>query len=143
MTARDCPCGSGGAYAGCCRPFHKGEREAAGAEALMRSRYAAFATKEVAYLWKTLAPEHEDRAKDEADVLRELRTTASAFRYMGLKVLGAREDGDHGEVTFVARIFEKGQDRSFVERSEFRRVDGAWRYAGALEGPRPLDDDER
>ena len=48
-----------------------------------------------------------------------------------------------GEVTFLARVYEKGQDRSFVERSDFRRVDGAWRYVGALDEPRPPTDAER
>lgn len=109
----------------------------------MRSRYAAFAMKEVAYLWKTLAPEHEDRAEDEADELGALRRMASTFKFPGLRVLSAREDGDRAEVTFLARVFEKGRDRSFVERSEFRRVEGAWRYVGAIEEPRPPTDEER
>ena len=35
--------------------------EAPDAERLMRSRYSAFALREVAYLWKTLHPDHPDR----------------------------------------------------------------------------------
>jgi SEC-C motif-containing protein len=108
----------------------------------MRSRYAAFAKKECAYLWTTLAPEHEDRARDEAEVMREIRANVSLLKFMGLRVLSAREWGDRAEVTFLARVFEKGNDHSFVERSEFRRVDGAWRYVGALEGPRAPTNEE-
>ena len=37
-----CPCGSGTAYGACCGPLHDGA-PAATAEALMRSRYTAFA----------------------------------------------------------------------------------------------------
>ncbi|MCU1437526.1 MAG: motif domain protein, partial [Naasia sp.] len=40
--APDCPCGSGQPYAECCEPLHLGAA-AATAEALMRSRYSAFA----------------------------------------------------------------------------------------------------
>ena len=40
---RDCPCHSGLRYAACCGPLHEGAREADTPEALMRSRYAAFA----------------------------------------------------------------------------------------------------
>ncbi len=139
----DCPCGSGAPYKTCCKPLHAGEREAATCEALMRSRYAAFATREVAYLVRTLAPEHEDRALPEAELARALSTNARALKFTGLAVLDAREDGDRGEVAFLARVYEKGQDRSFVERSEFRREGGAWRYVGALEEPRPPTDAER
>lgn len=139
----DCPCGSGAPYKACCKPLHAGQREAATPEELMRSRYAAFATREVEYLVRTLAPEHEDRAAPEADLLRALRATTGALKFTGLAVLHAAEDGDRGEVTFLARVYEKGQDRSFVERSDFRRVDGAWRYVGALDEPRPPTDAER
>ena len=38
-----CPCGSLLAYAVCCGPLLTGERHAETAEALMRSRYTAFA----------------------------------------------------------------------------------------------------
>ena len=92
---------------------------------------------------RTLAPEHEDRALPEAELARALSTNARALKFTGLAVLDAREDGDRGEVAFLARVYEKGQDRSFVERSEFRREGGAWRYVGALEEPRPPTDAER
>ena len=61
----DCPCSSGRRYAACCAPLHRGDREAPDAEALMRSRYAAFARREAGYLWRTLHPGHEDRARGE------------------------------------------------------------------------------
>jgi uncharacterized protein YchJ len=40
------------------------------------------------------------------------------------------------EVLFDARIFERGQDRSFAELSTFVREDGAWRYASGKALPR-------
>jgi uncharacterized protein YchJ len=39
-------------------------------------------------------------------------------------------------VLFRASVFEKGQDRSFTERSLFARDGAAWRYlSGVLVGP--------
>lgn len=98
----------------------------------MRSRYAAFATKDVRYLWRTLHAEHDDRARPEEQVIRELREACSANRYLGLRILDAREPGADGvaRVLFVAKVFRKGRDLSFVEASDFAR-DGesrAWRY---------------
>ena len=71
--SKPCPCTSGRAYAECCRPLHRGARDAETPEALMRSRFSAFAVGDVEYLWRTLHPEHEDRVLDKADVVRTLR----------------------------------------------------------------------
>ena len=125
-----CPCGSGEAYGACCGPLHAGQREAADATALMRSRYAAYARKEVAYVWRTLHPDHEDRARPEEQVLRELRDACAVNRYLGLRILGATGPDDAGiaTVTFAVRVFRKGVDLSFSERSEFKRDGEGWRY---------------
>jgi SEC-C motif-containing protein len=96
----------------------------------MRSRYAAFALGLGEYLVRTLTADHVDRAHDEAALVRELSRLRERQRFLGLRIDEARTDGDRGEVRFFARIFEKGQDCSFAERSSFRREEGAWRYAG-------------
>jgi SEC-C motif-containing protein len=95
----------------------------------MRSRYAAFALGLGAYLVKTLASDHPDRAHDDAALAQALSRAKERQRFLGLTILATREDGDTGEVTFHARIFERGKDLSFTERSTFRREGGAWRYA--------------
>jgi SEC-C motif-containing protein len=129
-AVRDCPCFSGARYADCCRPLHRGEREADTPEALMRSRYAAFALGLGEYLVKTLAADHPDRALDEAALVRALSGAHERQRFLGLRIDEAWAEGDRGEVLFFARIFERGKDCSFTERSAFRREGGAWRYAG-------------
>lgn len=144
--AEPCPCGRvsqaapgarGGAvavlaYDACCGPCHRGEREAADAEALMRSRYAAFVKGELAYLWRTLHPDHEDRAAPEAACLASLAETCARHRFAGLRVLEHRGPDADGlaEVRFVARVFERksGRDVSFVERSVFAHDGVGWRY---------------
>lgn len=125
-----CPCSSGLRYRECCARYHRGEAEAPDAETLMRSRYSAFALREVEYLWRTLHPEHPDRARPKEEVVRELRAVASAHKYPKLQVLDRQltDTADTSVVLFHARIFETGKDRSFVERSEFRHDGTGWRY---------------
>ena len=48
-----CGCGSGTAYDVCCSPYHKGEASALDAEALLRSRYTAYAYRLPSYLVST------------------------------------------------------------------------------------------
>ncbi|HEX8434907.1 YchJ family protein [Archangium sp.] len=126
-----CPCTSGLRYRQCCARYHKGEAEAPDAEALMRSRYSAFALGEVEYLWRTLHPEHPDRARPKDELLRELRAVARGHKYPRLHVLDRWQPPDTtgtALVLFHARVFETGKDRSFVERSEFRHDGTGWRY---------------
>jgi SEC-C motif-containing protein len=110
----------------------------------MRSRYSAFALREVEYLWRTLHPEHPDRARPKEEVLRELRAVCGAHKYPRLHVLDRQPPDETGKavVLFYARIFETGKDRSFVERSEFRHDGTGWRYLTgdgfpASQSPRP------
>ncbi len=90
----------------------------------MRSRFAAFANGDGDYLWRTLHPEHEDRAVPKDEWARSLRSATRTLRYMRLRVLDAK--GSH--VLFLASVFEKGHDRSFVERSTFAHDGTGWRY---------------
>jgi SEC-C motif domain protein len=96
----------------------------------MRSRYAAYAKKEIPYLLKTLHPSHEDRALPEAKLLGLLAEAAREQRYMGLAILDRRapDEGGIAEVLFHVRVFQRGKDFSFVERSEFAHDGTGWRY---------------
>ena len=99
----------------------------------MRSRFAAFALGLGDYLVDTLARAHEDRAHDAVSLARALGRARETQRFLGLRIAHHVMHEDRGEVLFVARVFERGQDRSFAELSEFIREDGRWRYlSGAL-----------
>jgi SEC-C motif-containing protein len=98
----------------------------------MRSRYAAFALGLGEYLWKTLAEAHPDRALARDTHVQSLSQSRRDQRFMGLSILHTSTEGDAGEVLFYARIFSRGQDRSFVELSSFRREGSTWRYADGL-----------
>ncbi len=45
-----CPCSSGLDFASCCEPYLTGAKLPPAPEALMRSRYSAFATGNITYL---------------------------------------------------------------------------------------------
>lgn len=134
--SRPCPCGTGLPYRACCAPCHLGDREAPDAVSLMRSRYAAFAVGDAAYLWRTLHTGHEDRGRDRDEILRELRNTVHHHRYRGLKILDSNESGSSAEVLFLAQVFEAGADRSFVELSDFLHDGTGWRYLCGTGHPR-------
>lgn len=64
-TTPNCYCGSNENFTNCCEPYIKGTKKVPTAEALMRSRYSAYAVNEVDYLWFTTAPserEHHTKA---------------------------------------------------------------------------------
>ncbi len=133
-----CPCGSGLAADACCARFHRGEAEAETPEALMRSRYAAFALGAYEYVWATLHPDHDDRAGDRDAYLAQLRRGASQRKYRELEVLDTRDpDGDGvALVLFAASITDRGKDASFVELSRFVHDGRGWRYLFGTTKPR-------
>ena len=128
-----CVCDSGAPYSTCCGPLHRGVALAASPLALMRSRYAAFALGCGAYLYETLATGHPDRVRSEVDFVRAL--AGRARRFMGLRIFGTWENGDHGEVLFAARIFERGKSVGIVELSRFELAGGRWLYADGVLAP--------
>jgi len=110
----------------------------------MRSRYAAFALGLGPYLVRTLATTHPDLAVPHEELERTLARAKERQRFTGLRILHSAYSENHGEVLFFARVFERGQDRSFAELSDFSREEGAWRYASGIVLPRaalPVDID--
>ena len=120
-----CPCGSGGSFETCCGPFIAGA-PAPTAEALMRSRYTAYARGDADYLQRTSAGAAL-LGFDRADVESSFRST----EWLALEIqkieAGQALDAT-GHVTFTARFRQNGEVHSLSERSEFRRIDGVWRY---------------
>lgn len=119
-----CPCG-GASYAGCCAPRHDGSRPAETAEALMRSRYAAFALCLPDYLQAT----HDVPATAQGRL--ELEAASKAVTWLGLTVHRAERGGpddDEGFVEFTARSSQGRQRFELHERSRFRRASGQWLY---------------
>ncbi len=122
-----CPCGSQKAFDRCCGPYLSGDADPPTAEALMRSRYVAYARGDIEYIARTTAP--ESRADFDA---RAARAWSAQATWLGLQVLGAeggRAEDDDGAVEFIATYRQNGDTIAHRERSRFRKTRaGEWRF---------------
>nr|WP_255574519.1 YchJ family metal-binding protein [Austwickia sp. TVS 96-490-7B] len=125
-TNRICPCGGwpapGTTYGECCGALHDGSRRALTAEALMRSRYSAFAVGDPAYLLRTW---HARTRPEDLHLDPE-------HQWVGLEILASEDGQAHhqvGTVTYRAHSRGRdGQERAMTERSRFMRRAGKWVY---------------
>lgn len=116
-----CPCGTGLTYGECCYRFHSGEWVAPTAEALMRSRFTAFAVGNSQYLLDTWDPETRPSELS-------LDVGIDFYRLDILETTGGGPFDSTGTVKFQA--FYKGLASGVQEEdSTFRKVNGAWVYS--------------
>jgi len=114
-------------YEQCCKPLHQGEK-AASAEALMRSRYSAFALGLEQYLLTSWHPDTRPQSlsfDDSADWKR-------------LEIIRAEDNGESGEVHFKAWFKEEDQWQLLEETSLFFNIDGHWYYHSGDYRPQTL-----
>ena len=118
-----CPCGSSKSMSECCQPLLDGGL-AAGPEALMRSRFTAFARKNMEYIRFTTDP--QTVLSFDMDGTRAWAESAEFFR---LEILRASEQGNKGIVEFKAH-FRTGDLSPEVhhEISKFRKQAGRWYF---------------
>lgn len=109
-------------YAACCEPLHNGA-PASSAEALMRSRYCAFALGLDDYIQRSWHPStRPPRSENHADEIHKTH-------WLGLHI--KRHDiidASHALVEFVARYKINGRAFVLHETSRFIRADGHWFY---------------
>lgn len=140
LAGRRCPCGSGEAYGSCCGRLHarlvtEGVLAAPTAEALMRSRYSAFAlasSGEFAaaerYLLATWAPETRP-----ASLALDAPGSGPDEDLDWLRLEVEEVDGggpfdDTGTVRFTAHFRTPAGRRTQHETSRFVRRQGVWYY---------------
>ncbi|WP_338564285.1 YchJ family protein [Erwinia sp. E_sp_B04_7] len=124
-----CPCCSGMEYSVCCQPYLKGLAIPASPEALMRSRYTAYATQDAEYLVATWHPTC-DAQRFHASLVESFKSTT----WLSLQIIAAEKTGDKSEgfVTFFAR-FSENQHESFIhERSRFLKEEQRWYYIDGI-----------
>ena len=128
-----CPCRTPAAalsYAACCGRYHAGPLHllAPTAEALMRSRYSAFALDLGGYLLATWHPSTRPAV---------IEPNPIGLKWLGLEVRRhVLQDADHATVEFIARSKLDGRARRLHETSRFvredvrenGREDGRWFY---------------
>lgn len=118
-----CKCQSGKKYAQCCAPYHDGE-PAPTAEALMRSRYCAYALGRSDYVLSTWHSNYRPGTLELGDE-----------EWRRLEILDV-VDGEPGDATGVVEfraIWREGGERyEMRERSNFVRESGRWFYTTGI-----------
>jgi len=117
-----CLCGSGINYVDCCGLYHDSATLPATAEALMRSRFTAYAQRNADYLRATW---DSGRCPDVIDFSRETAV------WQRLEVVDTKKGGQHddkGVVEFKAYYLQDGEACVLHEVSRFIKKDGRWFY---------------
>lgn len=123
---KPCPCGSGRSYTECCGPYISGSQRPSTAEALMRSRYSAYAEHAINYIVDTCTKD----GKQDIDV-KQTRDWSEKSQWLGLKILSVTKGGPddtEGAVEFEAVYEHEGLKDIHHEKARFKKVEGAWLY---------------
>ena len=121
-----CPCGSGLVYGQCCEPYITGAKNAPTAEALMRSRYAAYVEHAIDYIVDTCTPDEKDRID-----VKQTRTWSEKSKWLVLKIISTEKGGlndTEGTVEFEALYEMDGLRDNHHEKAVFKKQDGRWLY---------------
>jgi len=118
-----CACGSKHTYQHCCEPYLTYQKTPDTPEALMRSRYTAYTKGDIGYIEQTM----QGRAAigfSAADSLLWARRVI----WLDLHILRVNEDGNTGQVEFIARFIDDGRVHKMHEVSDFVYEGGQWFY---------------
>ena len=116
-----CPCCSGNNYNECCQPYHVGTQYPLTAEALMRSRYAAYAIPNGAYLMHTTYP-----TKRYLHDTQDMQEWGETNKWTALEIVA--KPAKH-QVEFKAYYTDtKGILQLHHELSTFKKIDNRWYY---------------
>ena len=130
-----CHCNSNKPYAVCCSPYHKGKIHAPTAEALMRSRYSAYVTKNVQYVYRSW----DEKTRPPLKVLREDNSQEFTKLEIINTTAGGSED-ETGTVEFIASYMLKDSSdismeseiHQHHENSYFVKLKNRWVYVNEL-----------
>ena len=121
MPDERCPCRSRRGYAECCGPYLAGAAAAPTVEALMRSRFTAYARYDAGYVLRTWHSATRPLSLELGDDLV----------WVSLQIVATTEGGpgdDAGTVHFRA-AYRTSLERGVQEEvSRFAREDDEWRY---------------
>jgi SEC-C motif domain protein len=126
MQENFCLCGSGIEYDQCCGLFHSGDKLPTTAEALMRSRFTAYALDKTDYILATwdasVQPEKINFSDENLDWQR-------------LKIIDTKKGGindSKGVVEFKAFYLNNGEEYMLHEISRFTKSNGRWFYVDGV-----------
>jgi len=125
-----CPCQSNKSYVDCCGRYHKAGKNAPTAEALMRSRYSAYALGNASYLYKTWHPSTRP-------TLQSLKKLGPQT-LIGLKIISTNAgnaNDNKGIVVFISSRYSPslmGEIEQHKEKSLFTKLNKKWVYIDAI-----------
>ncbi|MER2520807.1 MAG: YchJ family metal-binding protein [Bdellovibrionales bacterium] len=130
-----CVCGSNIKSEDCCVPLHAG-KPAPTALALMRARYAAYATKNIDYVEKTCT----EKLRKEFNRL-DAERYADEAEWIGLEILRTVDGGmddETGQVEFMTHYKYQNQTLRQHELASFCRINGEWVYCDYEINPKKM-----
>lgn len=105
-------------------PFIEGTRKPETAEQLMRSRYCAYASNHINYLYKTYA-----KASQLTNSLTDIQEWAEQTRWLTLEVVKHDDtQANYHYVEFIAKYLVNNEVWLMHEISRFIKEDNHWRY---------------
>ncbi|GGA69987.1 preprotein translocase SecA [Neiella marina] len=122
MKINLCPCGSNLKTKDCCAAIHLSAKLARHPEQLMRARYTAHATKNVAFI---LASWHPSTRPEDSAAIQQWNDECT---WLALNVAQSRKLGSKGLVEFVALYRQGGQLKQHHEVANFKFEKGQWWY---------------
>lgn len=129
-----CPCDPQSSFEQCCGPFITDGLSAPTPEALVRSRYSAFAMRTLDYIERTHAPEvRDDFNRAEAERI------AKDLDWQGLDIVSTTSQVDGVDVEYVIRIRQSNRIVSKSSISRFRQEDGEWLLVSSRSGQKVAD----
>ncbi|MDP3559965.1 MAG: YchJ family metal-binding protein [Legionellaceae bacterium] len=127
----NCFCGSGQEYISCCGQYIETEKQAPYPEALMRSRYSAYAQGNIEYIARTMRGKAAQGFSVES-----AQSWTNAVRWLSLQVLDAGiEPSGMGVVEFIAQYIQGDKLYLMHERSQFEHDHGRWYYVDGIQIP--------
>jgi SEC-C motif-containing protein len=123
MSQDLCPCGSLLKYSDCCEPIIKQVVKASSPEALMRSRYTAYAKHEISWLKQSL-----DATQREEFDEKSVDAWSRESEWVGIEIKNTKteEDKNIGWVEFIARFKQGNITRNHHELGEFHKINNEW-----------------
>ena len=120
MKDRVCHCGSQTNLNNCCKPYINGTQKAPTAEALMRSRYSAYATHNPSY---EVATTHTSTRKQHNK--KDILDWSQSNQWIKLEVLQVTDNTVEFKVSYLDAQM---QMQIHHERSKFKMERGIWFY---------------
>lgn len=116
----NCLCGDSREYDDCCGAIIENKRVANSPQELMRSRYSAYVKGDGRYL--VFSAIKERQVIEDIELIEEF---SNSVEWLKLDVLKMEDN----TVEFKAYYRDKEGIKILHERSNFRKVDGIWKYA--------------